>query len=175
MLLDTLNTGFNQMFLFRQILDLMRKVGGSFYGWFLAILSSVGAFFATERYCFYVVLTAIILDALFGTIVSIYKKRGFALSKLGRVTTFKILSYGASLVIVFMIERLAHDTGFIGIKIAAGWAAACEFWSMSASILIIWPDAPFFRIMRRQLKGEIAAKLGKTIDDILPEDEEAAL
>ena len=175
MLLDTLNTGFNKMFLFSHILDLMRKVGGSFYGWFLAILSSVGAFFATERYCFYVVLTAIILDALFGTIVSIYKKRGFALSKLGRVTTFKILSYGASLVIVFMIERLAHDTGFIGIKIAAGWAAACEFWSMSASILIIWPDAPFFRIMRRQIKGEIAAKLGKTIDDILPEDEEAAL
>lgn len=174
MLLDSINTGLKKMFLFSHILDLLRKVGSSLYGWLLAVLSSVGAFFATEKYCFYVVLTAIMLDALFGTIVSIYKKRGFALSKLGRVTTFKILSYGASLAIVFMIEKLAHDTGFIGIKIAAGWAAACEFWSMSASILIIWPDAPFFRIMRRQLKGEISAKLGKPIDDILPEDEEAA-
>lgn len=162
------------MFLFSHISEVLKKVGSSLYGWFLAISSSICAFFATEKYCFYVVLTAIMLDALFGTIVSIYKKRGFALSKLGRVTTFKILSYGASLVMVFMVEKLAHDTGFVAIKIATGWAAACEFWSMSASILIIWPDAPFFRIMRRQLKGEIAAKLGKPIDDILPEDEEAA-
>lgn len=157
------------MFLFCHTLDLLRKVGNSIYGWILAGLSSAGAFFATEKYCFYLVLTAIMLDALFGTIVSIYKKRGFALSKLGRVTSFKILSYGASLAIVFMVEKLARDTGFIGIKIAAGWAAACEFWSMSASILIIWPDAPFFRIMRRQLKGEIAAKIGKSVDDILSE------
>lgn len=161
------------MLMLSHTVDLLKKVASSLYGWALAVLGSVGSFFATERYCFYVVLTAILLDALFGTIVSIYKKRGFALSKLGRVTTFKILSYGASLVIVFMIERLAHGTGtgFVGIKIAAGWAAACEFWSMSASILIIWPDAPFFRIMRRQLKGEIAAKLGKPVDDVLPEND----
>jgi len=167
-------TELKKMFLFNQILSLLRKAGGSIYGWFLAVLGSVGAFFATEKYCFYVVLTAIMLDALFGTIASVYKKRGFALSRLGRVTTFKILSYGAALAIVFMVEKLARDTGFVGIKIAAGWAAACEFWSMSASILIVWPNAPFFRIMRRQLKGEIAAKLGTPIDDIFPEDEEAA-
>lgn len=122
---------------------------------------------APEWFAFAVVLTAIILDAIFGSIVSIHKKRGFALSKLGRVTSFKIFSYGASLLVVFLIEKLIHDQGFIGIKIAAGWAAACEFWSMSASILIIWPEAPFFRIMRRALKGEMSAKLGTPIDDIL--------
>lgn len=152
------------------VVTAVHKVGSSVYGWFLSCLCGAVSFFATERYCFYLVLTAILLDALFGTIVSISKRKQFALSKLGRLTIFKIISYGASLVIVFMIERLAHDTGFIGVKVAAGWAAACEFWSMSASILIIWPDAPFFRIMRRQLKGEISAKLGKPIDDILPED-----
>lgn len=158
------------MFIYSNILGLLRKVLTSAYGWSLGVVGSALSFFASERYCFYLVLTAIILDAVFGTIVSIYKKRGFALSELGRRTSFKILSYGASLVIVFMIERLAHDTGFIGIKVAAGWAAACEFWSMSASILIIWPDAPFFRLIRRQLKGEISAKLGKPIDDLFPED-----
>ncbi len=113
------------------------------------------------------------LQIYFGTIVSISKRKKFALSKLGRLTVFKIISYGAALVVVFMIEKLAHDTGFIGVKVAAGWAAACEFWSMSASILIIWPEAPFFRIMRRQLKGEISAKLGKPLDDILPENDDA--
>lgn len=163
----------NKTFIFKQIFDLLARAAASIWGWVFA----AGAFFcnmiAPEWYCFAVVLTAIILDAFFGILVAIKRKK-FALSKLGRVTSFKITSYGACLVIVFLIEKIAHDTGFIGIKIAAAWAAACEFWSMSASILIIWPEAHFFRIMRKQLKGEIAAKLGKPIDDILPEDEEAA-
>lgn len=155
------------MFLFSNILDLLRRAGSSVYGWLIACLTFFADMVAPEWFAFAVVLTAIILDAIFGSIVSIHKKRGFALSKLGRVTSFKIFSYGASLLVVFLIEKLIHDQGFIGIKIAAGWAAACEFWSMSASILIIWPEAPFFRIMRRALKGEMSAKLGTPIDDIL--------
>ena len=155
------------------IFTALQKVGGSVYGWLLSSIFAGASFFATEKYCFYLVFVAILLDALFGTIVSISKRKKFALSKLGRLTVFKIISYGAALVVVFMIEKLAHDTGFIGVKVAAGWAAACEFWSMSASILIIWPEAPFFRIMRRQLKGEISAKLGKPLDDILPENDDA--
>lgn len=143
----------------------------SVYGYGLFLLASLGAFFGPERYAFVIVLVTILLDALFGVLVSI-KRGNFVLSKLGRVTVLKITSYGAALVIVYMVEKLVHDTGFIGVKVAAGWAVACEFWSLSASILILWPDAYFFRILRRQLKGEISAKLGKSIDDILPEVED---
>jgi hypothetical protein len=133
----------------------------------LAVLGTVGAFFAPEAYTFSVVLIAIILDAIFGVTVSI-KNGGFLLSKLMRVTFFKMFSYGAALTMVLLAERLLHDSGLVGIKVAAGWALACEFWSMSASILIIWPDAYFFRIMRVHLRGEMQAKLGTNIDDILP-------
>lgn len=130
------------------------------YGWALGLAGSALTFFAAEKYAFICVLFAILLDAFFGVWRTV-KTGGFVLSKLGQQTVFKIISYGAALVMVFMLERLAHDGGAIGVKVAAGWAIACEFWSLSASVLIIWPDATFFRVMRRHLRGEIAAKLGE--------------
>lgn len=169
MLLKTINTGIKRMLLFNTQLLAIKKLMASSLGWIIALCSGVLSFFAPERYAFGIVLVAIILDALFGTYVSIKSGR-FVLSKLARVTTFKILSYGASLVMVFMLEKLAHDGSFIGVKVAAAWAIACEFWSMSASILIIWPDAVFFKIMRRHLRGEIESKIGKGIEDILPDE-----
>lgn len=138
----------------------------------LTALGAVGAFFAPQAFTFGVVFVAIILDAIFGVMVSI-KNGGFVLSKLGRVTSFKLFSYGAALTMVMLAEHLLHDTGLVGIKIAAAWALACEFWSMSASILILWPEAYFFRIMRVHLRGEMQAKLGTDLNDILPPDKPA--
>lgn len=165
----TLTHAIKSMFLFKTHAAYLVKVTTTKFGWLLTALSGAVTFFASEKYAFTIVLVAIFLDAIFGIMVSI-KAGKFALSKLGRVTTFKIVSYGASLVLVFMLEKLAHDTGFFGVKVAAAWAVACEFWSMSASILIIWPEAAFFRIMRKHLKGEMAAKLGTDLDAILPEE-----
>lgn len=142
------------------------KLYSNTYGWFLTMLGGVASYFATETYSFRVVLAAVVLDGAFGIMVSIRQGK-FALSKLGRVTLFKISAYGAALIMMFMLERLAHDSNFIAVKVAAAWAIACEFWSMSASILILWPEATFFRILRKHLKGEIAAKLGTDVDDIL--------
>lgn len=156
------------MFMYDHILQLLKRVVLTGYGWVLAGLNFAFAFFAPEKYSFNVVLVAILLDALFGSIASI-KKGDFIKSKLGRMTIFKITSYFSALILLYMVEKLVHGTGFIGIKLAAAWAAACELWSMSANILIVWPNASFFRLLRKQLKGEIAAKLGKNIDDILPE------
>jgi len=160
---------FKAVFLFKKLALCYFKIISTKLGWCLSALSIPIAFFASEKYAFTVVLVAIFLDAGFGIGVSI-KNGQFALSKLGRVTMFKIASYGASLVMVFMLEKLAHDTGFFGVKLAAAWALACEFWSMSASILLLWPEAVFFRIMRRHLKGEMASKLGTSLDDILEEE-----
>ena len=154
--------------LFKHQMQTLTKLISTTYGWAIAAFCSVLTFFASEKYAFGVVLAAIFIDAVFGVIVSVQNGR-FVLSKLGRVTLFKIASYMAALAMVFFIEKLAHDTGFFGVKVVAGWAVACEFWSMSASILIIWPEAAFFRIMRRYLHGEIAAKLGTDISDILPD------
>lgn len=151
-----------------RMIYLNTKVFTSLQGWAISSASGLLAFFATEKYSFYIVLFAVLADAFFGTWASIARGK-FVLSKLGRDTMVKLTSYGAALAMVFMVEKLAHEGGFIGVKVAAAWAIACEFWSMSGSILILWPDAPFFRIMRRQLKGEISSKLGRDVDDILTE------
>ena len=137
-------------------------------GWIAAVLFAAFNFFQPEKYAFLVVLTAILLDAVFGLTVAVGVRGDFALSKLGRVTLFKISAYFAALIITYMVERLLHsDGGFIGVKVAAGWAAACEFWSLSASVLIVWPDMPFFKLMRTALKGEIESKLGKEVSNVL--------
>lgn len=149
--------------------ELLKKVASYSYGWLLATVGSILTFFKPESYAFTLVLVAILLDAFFGTWVAV-KADKFVLSKLGRVTFLKMTSYFSALVTLFMVEKLTHDTGFIGIKVAAGWAAACEFWSMSAHILILWPEATFFKLMRRQLKGEIAAKMGDPLDDIFKDE-----
>lgn len=162
----------NKTFIFKQIIDLIGRAGSTIWGWVLAIITFFTNLITPEWYSFTVVIIAICLDAFFGIVVSVKNKK-FALSKLMRVTSFKIASYGAGLLIFLLIEKLAHDTGFIGVKIAAAWATACEFWSMSASILIIWPDAYFFRILRKQLKGEIENKLGRPLGDALPDEEGA--
>lgn len=144
------------------------KVASDVYGWLLATLCGVVTFFAPEQYTFLVVMVSIGADAFFGVWASLLRGQ-FILSKLGRATLAKVTSYSAALVMLFMVERLAHDGTFIGVRVAAAWAAACEFWSMSASVLIIWPNAAFFKILRRHLRGEIEAKLGGNIDDILPD------
>jgi hypothetical protein len=153
-----------------KILRLSKPIALIKTGAFARLIAGAGivvAFFAPESYTFGVVFVAILLDAVFGITVSL-KNGKFVLSKLMRVTTFKMFSYGAALVMFYLAERLMHDSGLVGVKVAAGWALACEFWSMSASILIIWPDAYFFRIMRVHLRGEMAAKLGNDIADVLP-------
>lgn len=138
----------------------MLKLLSDVYGWVLGILGSVFTFFAPEKYAFMCVLVVVLLDAFFGVLRTV-RLGGFVLSKLGQQTVFKIISYGAALTMVYMVERLAHDGGAFGVKVAAGWAIACEFWSISASVLILWPEATFFKVMRHHLRGEIASKLGE--------------
>lgn len=145
------------------------KLLSSKLGWLLTAVSGIVTFFASERYAFIVVLSAIFIDAYFGASVSVRGGK-FLMSKLMRATVFKITAYGACLIMVFMLERLIHEEGFVGVKMAAAWALACEFWSTSANVLIIWPEATFFKIMRRHLRGEIAAKLGENVDDLLVEE-----
>lgn len=152
-----------------KLLAATAKLLSSKFGWLITTLSGVVTFFASERYAFIVVLSAIFIDAYFGASVSVRAGK-FLMSKLMRATIFKITAYGACLIMVFMLERLIHEEGFVGVKMAAAWALACEFWSTSANVLIIWPEATFFKIMRRHLRGEIAAKLGTDVDDLLVEE-----
>ncbi len=125
-------------------------------------------FFAGYKVALGVVLAAIIFDGIWG--VAAARKSGkFILSELGKDTLKKIGAYGTALVMVMMIENLAFgshqiisnegaNTRFI-VDIVATLIAAVEFWSICGNILIIYPNAIFFRLLKPTLIGEIARKM----------------
>ena len=125
-------------------------------------------FFAGYKVALGVVLAAIIFDGIWG--VAAARKTGkFILSELGKDTLKKIGAYGTALVMVILIENLAFgshqiisdegaNTRFI-VDIVATLIAAVEFWSICGNILIIYPNAIFFRLLKPTLIGEIARKM----------------
>lgn len=151
------------------VLEKTQSIISNLWGQLLLVVLSVLAFFQPEWVSFIVVFGAILADLFWGILAAIKTKK-FILSRALRETFKKFGIYSFSLVGIYCIERIIHEPGgFIGVKTVAVLAAACELWSMSASMLIVKPDMPFLKIFRLQLKGEIEAKLGKNADSILKE------
>jgi hypothetical protein len=136
------------------------------YGYILTMLSSVLTFTFEEEVAFAVVFLTVIGDLFWGIFASL-KMHKFILSHALRETFSKIGIYAFALLGIAFIENLIHDGLLVGLKVSCAIAAACELWSMSASMLIIKPDMPFLKIFHLQLKGEIESKLGKNLDTIL--------
>jgi hypothetical protein len=128
-------------------------------------------FINPEIYSFSVVGITILADLIWGIIVA-KKQNRFILSEAIRNTFLKVNIYGCALLLIYAVERGLHDDWFIGTKVACAIAAACEFWSTSASMLIVSPNMPFLRLLRMQLKGEIEKKVGYPIDNVLPDKNE---
>lgn len=155
-----------------KILEQLQNALNSVYGWFLALMTAAFTFIQPEAWSFYVVGGAIIADLAWGIAAAIKLKK-FLLSKALRETIKKIGIYSFALVGALAIEKITHAEGsFIAVKTIAVFASVCEFWSMSASMLIIKPNMPFLKLFRGQLKGEIASKVSKNvnIDEIFKDE-----
>lgn len=115
------------------------------------------------------VLFAVILDAVWGTTVSI--KRGkFALSELGRDTIGKLAVYGTAMFMFIAVDKLLIGNTTLTTSVVAALIILVEFWSACANMLICFPKMPFLKLMQKALKGEIARKLS-----IAPEHVEEVL
>ncbi len=144
------------------------------WGWVVLILTAAFTFIEPEKTSFIVVGGAVAADLFWGVIAAV-KMNKFIMSAAFRETIKKVGIYSFALLGALAIEKITHTDGsFIAVRTIAVFAAVCEFWSMSASMLIIYPNMPFLRIFRTQLKGEIAAKLNKNmnVDDIFNDDTE---
>jgi phage-related holin len=149
----------------KSIVDHLRCILSTVYGWLSATGVFLLHFFAPAGYPFIVVGILVIIDLCWGIAVSL-KKGEFAYSEGIRETCKKIAIYASCLVSVFIVERI-FNSGIAVTSVAAALAGACEIWSFSASILIIAPNCPFIRLFREQLRGEMEKKLGRNINDIL--------
>ena len=107
------------------------------------------------------ILVAVTFDALFGIWVARRQGR-FILSELLRTTFFKLMVY-LNLVVVFVfIDKFAGAGGLetrITTMIVASAICLAEAWSSCGNALIINPNFPLLRLLRRALTGEIARKL----------------
>jgi len=148
--------------IFEHVLSVFSGAGG----WLLACVLYAIGFFQPEKYCFIAVLITMLADMICGIWAQL-KLGNFVKSKLLQKTLSKAFVYCLVLCTVYVTELILHDGWMFGIKAVSAVAAACEIWSMSASMLIINPDMPFLKIFRLQLKGEIESKAGKNLDEVL--------
>ena len=117
------------------------------WGWLLCAALLVMNFIVGYEKMVGFTVMAIVLDAVWGIAASLIQKR-FALSELARDTFAKLAVYGTAVFGIILVE----------------------LWSMSASMLICFPNMPFLKILKKALAGEIASKL-----NVKPEDVTAAL
>lgn len=153
--------------LIQHIFERMELILHTFQGWLAALGILLLDYLAGHEFAVGLVVGVTIMDAIWGIAVSL--KRGkFALSELARQTVAKFAIYGCALLTFIGIDRLIdHD---ITTSIVAMVITLVEFWSSCGSMLIIYPNMPALKLLKRALTGEIAAKLG-----ISPEEVESIL
>lgn len=139
------------------IVDKLLCILHTVQGWVMAGLLFLLDFIAGHELAVGLVVFVTLMDAVWGITVSIKQKK-FALSELARMTVGKLAVYGCAMLAFIGLDKM------IGMTLTASVIGAAitlvELWSASASMLILFPNFLFLKLMRRALTGEIAAKLG---------------
>lgn len=157
------------------VVNRLDEMISTLWGFAITCVIAVVNFFVGYKVALLVVLAAIIFDGIWG-IAAARKLGKFALSELMRDTLKKIGAYGTALVMTMLIENLAFgshqmdscdgsNTRFI-VDVVATIISAVEFWSICGNILIVYPNAVFFRLLKHPLVGEIARKLKMTEEEV---------
>jgi len=155
----------NWNIIYEHLIIKLREILHTAWGWLLVLFGFLVDFFAGYKMAIAGVIVVVVLDAVWGIWAAV--KRGkYARSELARDTISKIAAYGSAILITIMIEQIIQwDSIFITSLIAAV-ICATELWSISGNILIVNPNAYFFKLLRPVLKGEIARKLGIEEDKV---------
>ena len=140
------------------------------WGWVLSAAAFLLNFIAPVKYAFLAMGVAVAADLLFG-MLSARMQGKFILSQSVRDTPAKVIVYGGFMLVVYVAERIFGDDASLLTKGGCALACACELWSMLGSALIIWPKMLFPKLLKLQLKGEIEAKMGKNISNLLDKED----
>lgn len=131
-------------------------------GWALGILFAIANYFEGHSFVVFLVVAVTLIDAAWGIAVSIHQGH-FTLSELLRLTIAKLGVYGSALFVFVGLDKFMGST--ITTSVVAGAIVLVEFWSSCGSMLILFPNFLFLRLLKKALTGEIASKLN------IPEEE----
>ncbi len=148
----------------------LQAILGQSWGWVLSAGAFLLSFMAPVKYAFVAMGVSVAADLLFA-MVSAWKQRKFMLSQIGRDTPAKVIVYFGFMLVVYTTERIFAEDQVLITKGGCVLACVCELWSMLGSALIIWPNMLFPKLLKLQLKGEVEAKLGKNISNMLDKED----
>lgn len=151
--------------MFNAMLHKLSDMLSHVWGWVLLICSSIFNVIAGYKAALVLVGFVILGDLFFG-IAAARKQGKYTQSGLIRATINKCGAYYFVLLVAVMIEQVVTWDWFLVTNTFATVIAITELWSIAGNILIINPNAPFFRIMRSALIGEIARKIGRSEDEV---------
>ena len=144
----------------------LRLIFSTVMGWGMMFMMFVAATFGVKAQLFHCVLLALFIDLFFGCWSSL-KVRKFKISIALYSTAVKLVMYFVLFFMPLVLEKvLINNDISIGTVFVTALLCAAEFFSVCAHMLIIKPDLPAVKMMKKLLSGEIAHKLGVHEDDV---------
>lgn len=121
-------------------------------------LTALAFFGETRIFMIKLVLIAVVLDLFWGIWSSIKRKK-FLCSMAITATIIKLLAFGTFFAIANVIE-LGIGQDFVWLsRVVCVILCTGESWSIFAHLLIIKPDFPVLKLLKKLLAGEISKKL----------------
>lgn len=131
-------------------------------GWISLLGAVIVNYFSGHGCSVGLVVLLSFLDLVWG-ITSSLKRGTFALSELGRESVSKLSVYGCVMILFVGLDKLCGCE--LTTIVVCSLISLVEGWSMAGHMLIVFPNMPFLRLLRPVLLGEIANKLGVSIDE----------
>ena len=151
----------------QQALHSIERLGsvlGTGWGWVLGIGIGIAEYVAGHSFIVFLVVAVTLIDAAWGIAVSLHQGR-FTKSELARLTVSKLAVYGCALFVFIGLDKFI-DTTFTASVVGAA-IVLVEFWSSCASMLILYPNFLFLRLLKKALVGEIASKLNMSEEEVV--------
>lgn len=115
----------------------------------------------------HITLIFVLIDMLFGLSVTI-KLKGVKniLSSRIRDSLVKAFFYLVIIIGLFFIETNIIEGYELTSKVAFAIICGTELWSIMANMLILLPNIPALRLLKKYLEKEISSKTGEKIEDV---------
>jgi len=149
---------------FSHFIDRLIQILQTPWGWVLGFCFALGNYFAEHSFIIFLVVAVTLIDAAWGIAVSVHRGQ-FTRSELGRLTIAKLAVYGCVIFVFVGLDRFMDST--LATSLVAAAIVLVEFWSSCASMLILFPNFLFLRLLKKALIGEIASKLKVPEEEVM--------
>ena len=148
---------------FTHLINKLTTILQTGWGWILGVGIAIADYIGGHSFVVFLVLAVTLIDAAWGIAVSVHNHK-FTLSELLRLTVSKLAVYGCAMFVFIGLDKFINST--VTASIIGAAIVLVEFWSSCASMLILYPNFLFLRLLKKALAGEIASKLNIPVEEV---------